>query len=487
MLNLREGFWGGTEAAYDAALAAEALVTQGMKAGVFDRVEEAEPFLRVGDVAVIPVKGPLVNSDSAFLAFFGITTYPSIRRAMVAAATDPSIHKILLDVNSGGGSVSGVVDTAKLISRIHDKVKPVVAFSDGAMASAAYWLGCSAGQVFCSSTAVVGSIGVIMTHVEQTARMEKDGFKPTVIRAGKFKALANPLEVLTDSARSQVQAQLDEVYKVFVTHVADARGVSYEAADKFSQGREYVGAQAVEAGLVEGIAAFDELLSKLQSKKPVDKPAAVYDNGINKNRSASVKPKAVLTEQDIAALAAGATAEQIAAAAIPAAPVAEVPAAEAPAAPAAEAPTAEPAAAAPAAEAAAPAAAEKGASAEIVAFLQTELKARDAQILQLTLDKKVATDKLSGIEASHKSLLDIAVASIGRMQVALGGTAPDLSAAADTEVLAQHAALSTKFAEKFKVGGVAAVGANADAKPPVEKQDPHAQARRAAVQFKKKS
>ena len=36
----------------------------------------------------------------------GITGYPEIRNAMVTAANDPEVKHILLDINSGGGSVS---------------------------------------------------------------------------------------------------------------------------------------------------------------------------------------------------------------------------------------------------------------------------------------------------------------------------------------------------------------------------------------------
>ena len=121
-----------------------------------------------------------------------MTTYPDIRRAAIFGATDEKVSAILLDIESGGGSVNGVSDTGNLISMINDNVKPVTAFTDGLMASAAYWLGSSAGDVYSSKTSVVGSIGVISTHMEISAMLKKEGVGVTVMRAGRVQGARQP-------------------------------------------------------------------------------------------------------------------------------------------------------------------------------------------------------------------------------------------------------------------------------------------------------
>ena len=68
----------------------------------------------------------------------------------------------MLDVSSGGGQVSGVDDTAQLISRVNN-VKPVVTYTGSTM-GAALWLGASANHTVAGKTAIVGSLGVIMVH-----------------------------------------------------------------------------------------------------------------------------------------------------------------------------------------------------------------------------------------------------------------------------------------------------------------------------------
>ena len=177
-----------------------------------------------------------------------------------------------------------------------------------------------------------------------------------------------------------------------------------------------------------------------------------------------MKPKATLTDQDIAAIASGASAEVIAAASAAALEAAnkggdtaaEKAAAQAVVDAAKEA-AKEPSAAAkdtPAAVKDTPAATDQT---SLVNFLQAQVKEKDALLTQAAIERNALDAKLAGIEATHNALLDIARASVGKMQVALGGTATDLKTASPAAVLEEHTRVAAVFADKFKVGGVGAV------------------------------
>jgi signal peptide peptidase SppA len=446
--------WAGTEAALDDYLKVQANID--LKAASMssnDVQEEDTPYLlnKQGGVGVISIKGSLSNDASPWDKFFGATTYPAIREALVCAAQDPEIQQIMLDINSGGGVVNGVSDVGNLITQINDSVKPVTAYADGRMMSAAYWLGCSAGTVIASNIAEVGSIGVLATHVDQSQALKDAGLKVTVMRAGEYKALANSAEPLSDAAKKQIQASLDAAYEIFVQHVAEARSVTYPVADaKMAQGREFFGAQALEAGLVDGIASYDTLMSTLM-KKCID-TSSKWDNNQANFRQEVVMPKKALTEQEIAAMAAGApltAAADIAPVATPAAPVAEVAA------------VVEPVAAVAAAAAVIDVPAKQEANSDVVALLTAQAKEANTALVNAQVALQVATEKLAATEAGLAPLLDIARKSVSNMQVALGASASDLSAATATAVLAEHARLTEEFSNKFKAGGVAAVAAAA--------------------------
>lgn len=267
--DLRDPIWYGTQASYDAALQLAERAEARLNAGRFD--EEIKPdylLQKAGNVGIVNIKGPLINSDNPIYAFFGISTYPAIREAVVSAAKDTAIEQILLNIDSGGGQVAGVADTGEMILRVNRKLKPVTTYTGGTMASAAYWLGVSANKRFAGQTSEVGSIGVLSVHFDISKQLKDDGVTATVTRSGKYKALENPYEPLSDLAKEQIQARVDAAYKVFGDHVANALGMSFAEMDKkVGQGRVFFGQAAADAGLVDGITTFDAVLNALTNAK----------------------------------------------------------------------------------------------------------------------------------------------------------------------------------------------------------------------------
>lgn len=466
-LNKIEGVWAGTEASLQAYQDMEA---QEVDASMGQPDGEELPYLfsQQGDIGVVDIKGSMSNSTSPWAGIFKMATYGAIREALIHAAADPSVKAILLDINSGGGSVNGVSDVGSLISMIDAQIKPVISFTDGTMASAAYWLGSSARAVYASNVSTVGSIGVIATHMEQSAALKAEGINVTVMRAGKFKALANSVEPLTDAAKAQMQDQLDAVYKVFVTQIAENRGQSYEWVDAhMAQGREFLGEQALTAGLVDGISTFDSVLSNI-SEKFIDTSNFSMDNRSNRTQWGN-DMKRGMTDQSIAALAAGAALNPEAQAEIDALAQVEV---EAVVEPVVEV--------APVVEAAAAEAVKD--DSQIVTFLQAELRERDTRLVTAQVEAQGVKDKLADLVAVHEPLLSIARSALNNMRVALGGTAVEAAQDAVT-VLAEHSRLSTEFTSKFKVGGVSAVTAAAEKDEPAV--DPLHKARVDATRFDK--
>lgn len=451
--------WAGTESSLAAYVTLLQRDEERLQAGTpytVQRSADQLPYLLSinNGIGVVSMKGPMTNRTSYYDEYDKRATYTAIREAIIEAATRDDVEQIVLDIDSGGGSVAGVADVAQLISNVNAHVKPVTAFTDGNMMSAAYWLGSSAGKVYASKVAGVGSIGVIAVHAEQSKMLADIGINVTVMRAGKFKALANAMEPLTEAAKEQMQAGLDATYGVFVQHVADSRGVTYNQADsKMAQGREFYGEAALTAGLIDGIATFDSLMSQLS----VDKRNVTSQNSQNATKGTTMSKKA-LTEQQIAAIAAGAPLQ----AAAPAEPVVtdEKPEGEQAAA-AADAGTTEPTASTEPTQSAGtqeptPSVAPQ---ADVVTFLQAQIKDKDAALLQANIDLNAAKAKITDFEASMSGLLKIASKSANNMRIALGGSAIDMSAMTAAQVLAEHDSVSAQFTSKFVAGGVAAVDA----------------------------
>jgi hypothetical protein len=143
------------------------------------------------------------------------------------------------------------------------------------MASAAYWIGSAASKVFTSNlTNMIGSIGVVQSHVDISRAQDMQGVKTTEITAGKYKRIASQYAPLSSDGRDTLQDQVNQVYQAFVGDVARNRGVSAQAVlDNMADGRVFIGQQAIDAGLVDGVSTLDDLIGRAAAGEfnlPVD-------------------------------------------------------------------------------------------------------------------------------------------------------------------------------------------------------------------------
>lgn len=465
---LSDQFWLGTQTSY--VIAAEALArgtehlaTYSAQAGRADDIrkyvdELAGPvFKPEGNVGHIHIKGSLINGQAGFSRLYGVLGYDDIRAALTDAVADKNVKSILLVVDSGGGQVAGCQELARYISDV-DKVKPVFAYTGTTMGSAAYWIGSRGRRVFTSETATVGSVGVLILHQEMTKMLDEAGVKVNVIRSGKYKALGNRYEQLSELGREELQAQCDQLASVFNAAVAEARGVSVATANsRMGQGREFIGQQAVDAGLADRITSYSEAheLADVGDSNGRNLRRGVAGAVAESYSSAQVHQgplmKLNLTQAQLAALAAGASVSELGLAAEEQKALSEQLAADQPKESADTKPKAE-------ADPKPEGDPKPAADTAVADVLRAELREVNLQLATATAKIDDLTKQLATATTDQAALHGIARASIGKMQVALGGA--DTSAALPpNQLLAEHERLSEAFKARFKVGGVAATGA----------------------------
>lgn len=219
-------------------------------------------------IGVVPLYGPIVPRADLMTEMSGATSVQGFLRDLRSMATDPEIGTIVLDVDSPGGMVDMIPEAAAEMRRIRAE-KPIVAVADTMTASAAYWLSAQASEVVASPSSVVGSIGVLTLHEDWSGAYEKAGVKPTLIRAGKYKAEANEFEPLSDEARAKLQGDIDQYHDMFVGDVAKGRGVKASAVRSgYGEGRILTAKDALAAGMVDRVATLDETIARVTKSPP---------------------------------------------------------------------------------------------------------------------------------------------------------------------------------------------------------------------------
>lgn len=289
-----------------------------------DNRAERKPFAQVGDMAVIPVHGTLINRFSGAWGF--VTGYDYIRTAFDAAVADPTVKGVALDVDSYGGEVQGCFELADHMHKARG-TKPVRAIVNASAYSAAYAIASCADKIVLTPSGGAGSIGVVTMHVDYSKALADAGITVSFIFAGDHKVDGNPYQPLPDGVRADIQARIDATYEKFVATVARNRRMDAKKV-RDTQARTYVAEDAKKMGLIDSVAA----------------PKVAFAGFANELSGSTTKDTDMLKNDEN-------TEQAQAAPAAPAADTAAAPATEA------AAPAAEPVAAAPAAEPVAAAAA----------------------------------------------------------------------------------------------------------------------------------
>jgi len=235
---------------------------------MLDEPEKNEkPYEVQEGTAIFNIEGRLMKKASGFIArILGIKGVDSLRAGFEMAMADNEVKTVFQHFSSPGGSVDGILDYAETVYR-HKGTKPVMAFSDDIMASAAYWMAAPADYIVAGNeTTIVGSIGVTSPpHLDITKALAKEGIKPYVFHSGKYKAVPSRFIPLTEDDINYVQSLVDHMYTVMIDSIAKYKGVSTKNILNMADGKIYIGSSALDVGLVDEIMPMGDALNKLRS------------------------------------------------------------------------------------------------------------------------------------------------------------------------------------------------------------------------------
>lgn len=235
----------------DAANAIEAVEAQ-----LGRRMDNARSTTMRGGVAILPVTGPIFRYANLFTSLSGATSTEDLSLDFNAAMQDPSVDAILLNIDSPGGEATGINEFADMI---HASSKPVWAYIEGYGASAAYWIASATQHIVMDATAAAGSIGVVMA-------VPAPGGAPA--KSIEFVSSQSPNkrpDPTTERGKAQLQTMVDDMAGVFVSKVAQYRGVSEEdVLSRFGAGGMTVGKGAVASGMADALGSFESTLTALQ-------------------------------------------------------------------------------------------------------------------------------------------------------------------------------------------------------------------------------
>ncbi|MFQ5597249.1 MAG: signal peptide peptidase SppA [Nitrospiria bacterium] len=200
-----------------------------------------------------------------------------IKEELNRAAQDKDVKGILLKINSPGGTVTASDLIYNEILQFKKKTgKTVTASILDLGTSGAYYIAMAADQVLVHPTSVIGSIGVIMLHVNVEGLMKKVGVGAESIKSGVNKDLGSPLKPLSPEGRGILQVIIDNMHARFLKVIEAGReGLSPQRIQDLADGRVYTAAEAKASGLVDDIAYLDQAIDITKAKAGIQKARLV--------------------------------------------------------------------------------------------------------------------------------------------------------------------------------------------------------------------
>jgi signal peptide peptidase SppA len=170
-------------------------------------------------------------------------------------------------INSPGGSPTQSALVADRIRALADeRGVPVLAFCEDVAASGGYWLACAADEIYAHPTSIVGSIGVVSQSFGLEGLLARIGVERRLYTAGEAKARLDPFLPEKPEDVVWLRGLQDQLHAMFREWVVARRGdrldrAAGQGAELFD-GEVWVGARAVELGLVDGLGTARAVLAE---------------------------------------------------------------------------------------------------------------------------------------------------------------------------------------------------------------------------------
>lgn len=166
--------------------------------------------------------------------------------------------EIVINLESGGGTVHGYGLGASQLQRIREKNIPLTVCIDKVAASGGYLMACVADKILAAPFAIIGSIGVIMQLPNFNRLLKKHDIDYEMLTSGEYKRTVTLLGENTDKGRKKCTEELEEIHHFFKQHIAEYR--PQVDVESIGTGEHWLAKKALEFKLVDDLTTSDNYL-----------------------------------------------------------------------------------------------------------------------------------------------------------------------------------------------------------------------------------
>ncbi|MEY2981285.1 MAG: signal peptide peptidase SppA [Planctomycetota bacterium] len=224
--------------------------------------KEKDPEFEDDTIAVLHLQGGIVDGTSA--AAGSIVSGPTVDTIHLLAHSE-GVKGVVVRINSPGGSATASEAILLALRDLAEK-KPVVFSMGSVAASGGYYVTCIGRPILAEETTITGSIGVFGMKPSLGALLRRVGIHEEIVGLDASASMMSMSEPWTDEQKARMQASVDNIYDVFIGHVARSREKTAGEILKIAGGRVWSGEQAIEVGLVDKIGGLEDALAMVAAE-----------------------------------------------------------------------------------------------------------------------------------------------------------------------------------------------------------------------------
>ena len=213
--------------------------------------------VRSENVAVIVAAGEILFGSQPP----GVIGGESTARLLREARNDDSVMAVVLRIDSPGGSSFASDIIMHEVMALRAAGKPVVASMGSVAASGGYVIGMRADKIIASPSTVTGSIGIFGMFPTYQRTLDAVGIAVDGIGTTPWSGQLRPDREMSEQAKALFQLVIDDGYQDFITKVAESRELDVEFVDEIGQGQVWIGADALDNGLVDDLGGLDDAIA----------------------------------------------------------------------------------------------------------------------------------------------------------------------------------------------------------------------------------
>lgn len=207
-------------------------------------------------VAIVNINGAITKYDQE-CGPSGMQTKANLLNRCYA---EDNIKAIVLNIDSGGGEGNGC---RVLQETIAGRNKPIVAFCNDFVASAAYGIAAYCDKIVANSDLCeIGSVGTYCTILDSRVYYEKMGIKLENIYATKSTDKNQVFLKAINGDPEPLRKVCDTYNEAFISSIATARvGVISEDQNTWATGKMFFAPEALSLGMIDEVDSFENVLN----------------------------------------------------------------------------------------------------------------------------------------------------------------------------------------------------------------------------------